>query len=120
MTSSFIAILLFFAAGWFWLDSARARELAVAICKSTSQRYGLQFLDDTVVLHRVGLRWPNEGLRIRRVFRFEFSQDGVERHNGFISLVGIRLENIDFGMNLVDPAKQEKHRVNDIIPIRKD
>ena len=117
---SYFLIFLLFATIWFWLDSARAREIAVAVCKAGSEKYGLQFLDESVVLHRIGLRWPNEGLRLRRQFRFDFSREGVERHTGYITLVGIKLESIDFGIEIVDINQPKKISVDNIIPIRRE
>ena len=117
---SYFLIFLLVATIWFWLDSARAREIAVGICKAGSERYGLQFLDDSVVLHKISLRWPNEGLRLRRKFRFDFSREGIERHSGYITLVGIKLENIDFGIDIVDLSRPKKIAVNNIIPIRRE
>ncbi|MGD2119967.1 MAG: DUF3301 domain-containing protein [Chromatiales bacterium] len=117
---SYFLIFLLIAAVWFWLDSARAREIAVGICKAGSERYGLQFLDDSVVLHRISLRWPNEGLRIRRQFRFDFSREGHERRSGYITLVGIRLENLDFGIDIVDLSQPKKTAADNIIPIRRE
>ena len=118
---SYLLILLLIAFIWFWLDSARAREIAIAICQAGSERYGLQLLDDSVVLRKLGLRWPNEGLRIRRQFRFDFSREGYERHSGSITLVGIKLENIDFGIDIVDVTQSNnKISANNIIPIRRE
>ncbi len=83
---------------WFWLDSARAREIATAVCEETCRVRGLQFLDQTVSLFRLGLSWTNRGLRLRRVFRFDFSEEGVGRHSGHLTLVGIDLEEFSLGL----------------------
>ena len=58
----------------------------------------MQFLDQTVALCRVGLRWTPEGLRIRRMFRFDFSLEGAGRHTGYVLMLGVRLETIDDGL----------------------
>lgn len=89
-------LLLFGALIWFWLDSARARELAVGICGESCQHEGLQFLDQTVVLKRLGLRWTAQGVRLRRTFQFDYSEQEDERRSGQIVLVGIQLEVLRF------------------------
>ncbi|MCP3868025.1 MAG: DUF3301 domain-containing protein [Gammaproteobacteria bacterium] len=83
---------------WFWLDSARAREIATAASKAACRQRELQFLDQTVELRRIGLRWTNRGLRLRRLFRFEYSEQGVGRHAGHITLVGVDLEDFNLGL----------------------
>lgn len=117
--SSFLIILFLVAAAWFWLDSSRAREMAVGICQQASEKYGVQFLDESVALKRLGLRWPAEGLRIRRVYYFDFSRDGVERLQGNLALVGINLEYLDFDFSIIDVNHPKKAKASDIIPIEK-
>jgi len=118
--SGFFIILFLAAAAWFWLDSSRAREIAVGICKAASERYGVQFLDESVVLRSIGLRWPSEGIRIRRVFNFEFSRDGADRVTGNLALVGINLEYLDFDFSIIDVNQPSDAKTGDIIPIIKN
>jgi len=80
-----------------WLDGARARELATGLVLRYCRNRNLQLLDGTVALARVGLRWTSSGLRIRRMFRFDFSLEGVGRRTGFILMLGTRLETVDDG-----------------------
>lgn len=91
----FLAILLL---AWVWLAGARARELATLLARRHCDQRDLQFLDDTVSLARMGLRWTREGLRMRRMFRFDFSLEGVGRRTGYVLLLGTRLELIDDGL----------------------
>jgi len=105
---------------WLWLDSSRAREMAIGICKQASEKYGVQFLDESVVLKKFGLRWPTEGIRVRRVYEFDFSRDGAERLSGNLALVGISLEYLDFDFSIIDVNQPSKGKANDIIPIRKN
>jgi len=119
--STFLIIVILVAIAWFWLDSARARELAVAICREASDRYGVQLLDESVVLKRISLRWPNEGLRIWRQFSFDFSKDGVGREQGKLALTGIKLDYLDFDFSVIDAKKTEQTvQSGDVIPIRKN
>lgn len=94
--SSLLAILCLLLIGWFWLDSLRAREIALGICKRACEGEGLQLLDQTVALRRMGLSWRAEGVRLRRVYRFEFSEEGVGRRVGYLVLRGIQLEVLRF------------------------
>jgi hypothetical protein len=96
--SNLVAILLLLFLGWFWLDSLRARELALGICKAACEARGLQLLDQAVVLRRLGLSWRGDGIRLRRVYRFDFSEEGVGRHTGYLVLRGIDLDDLSFGL----------------------
>ncbi len=83
---------------WIWLDSARAREFANTLAERYCTNRGLQFLDQTVSLSRVGVRWTSNGLRIRRMFRFDFSLEGVGRRTGYVLMLGSTLESIEDGL----------------------
>jgi hypothetical protein len=83
-------------AGWFWYDSMRARERAVALGRNACEREGLQFLDETVLCTRTRPARAADGrVRLRRVYRFEFSDDGVNRRAGELVLLGPALESLD-------------------------
>ena len=96
--STLTGILLIALVIWLWLDGARAREIATGICEATCRERGLQFLDQTVALRRLGLRWTTQGVRVRRQFRFDYSEEGVGRHTGHLTLVGIQLEEFSLGL----------------------
>lgn len=84
------------AAGWFWYDSMRARERAVRAGRGACEREGLQFLDDTVLCTRTRPTRDAEGrVTLRRVYTFEFSDDGQRRRAGSIVVVGERLESLE-------------------------
>lgn len=104
--SSFLPILVLALLGWLWLDGARAREFAITLARRYCENRDMQFLDDTVALVRMGVRWTREGLRIRRMFRFDFSLEGVGRRTGHVLLIGTRLEAIDDG--LPEPTEPEQ------------
>lgn len=95
---SLLALLALMLVGWFWLDSLRAREIATGIGRAACERRGLQFLDQTVALYRLGVRRQPEGLRWRRVYRFDFSEEGVGRHTAHLILVGMDLEELSLGL----------------------
>ena len=98
MKDQLLFLLLLLGVGWFWFDSLRTKELATALCQTACQREGLQLLDQTVALRHLSLRRTFAGLRLRRVYRFEFSEEGTLRRSGYVILLGTRLEEISFGL----------------------
>lgn len=96
--SNLSVILVLLLLGWFWLDSLRAREIAFGICRAACEHREIQLLDQTVALRRLRLAWGREGIRLRRVYRFEFSEEGVGRRGGYLVLRGITLEGLSFGL----------------------
>ena len=82
--------------GWFWYDSLRARENAVALGREACERDRLQFLDETVLCTRTRpARGADGRVRLRRMYRFEFSDDGVNRRTGHLVLLGAELESLE-------------------------
>lgn len=78
---------------WLWFETMRVREIAVNIAKNICERNEVQFLDDTVSLNAIGLGRDVRGqLRIRRVYQFEFSDDGTNRRKGYILMLGTQHE----------------------------
>ena len=96
--SNLLLLLLAGTVLMLWLDGARAREFATSLVKRYCANRNMQFLDGTVALVRFGIRWTASGLRIRRMFRFDFSLEGVGRRTGYILMLGTRLETIDDGL----------------------
>lgn len=96
--SHLLIVCLLLLLGWFWLDSLRAREIAIGLCQAACRQRDLQWLDQTVALRRLGLTWRSEGLRLRRVYRFDFSEEGMERRQGYIVMRGLNLEELSFGL----------------------
>ena len=88
-----ILLLLAIALGYGWWSSARkAAERAEEVGRNACHVAGVQWLDHTV--HADGLRlrrrrdgWPG----LERSFRFEYSEDGQERHVGRLVLMGDEL-----------------------------
>ena len=96
--SHLLIVCLLLLLGWFWLDSLRAREIAIGLCQAACRQRDLQWLDQTVALRRLGLTWRSEGVRLRRVYRFDFSEEGMERRQGYIVMRGLNLEELSFGL----------------------
>jgi len=89
------AIMVICAGGFFWIDSLRARERALAAGRSACERYGVQLLDETVQFGRLRLARDDEGrLRLRRTYTFEFSDTGDNRRHGAIVMLGGELQDM--------------------------
>lgn len=93
LNSVWLALIVLGAVYLGWRDSMRARERAVAVCRALCARHNVQFLDETVALARMGFRRdPSRGLRLHRVYEFEFSAEGHSRTHGSIALTGDRVD----------------------------
>lgn len=87
---------------WFWHDTMQAREQAIVIGKRHCQNDGLQLLDETVSLSSMRLRRNGDGqLAVRRVYEFEFSDNGDNRRLGSITLLGRYAESIQLEPHLM-------------------
>lgn len=88
-----LILLVLGGAGFFFFTAARAAaERATEIGRDACQAAGVQWLDQSV--HAIGmrLRRKEDGwLGLERSFRFEYSEDGENRHIGRIVLVGDKL-----------------------------
>ena len=83
------------ALAWLWYDSMRAREHAVAAGRVACERDGLQLLDDTVECVSVRPARALSGhARLRRIYRFEFSDTGDNRRAGRIVMLGAEVESL--------------------------
>ncbi|GEM_PF-385270 len=111
MTSTLFAIIILGLAGIFWMNAARARELAVGISRAACNRERYQFLDDSVYLQRVALRWTPSGLRFRRMYRFEYSENGRARDMGYVLLIGNQLEAVHIrGRHTIE--QEQENQIN--------
>lgn len=85
----------FLALGWFWIDSMAARERAELAGKRACREEGVQFLDDTVAFSRLGFGREYGHLKLRRTYRFEFSDTGDNRLKGMVVMLGREVETLD-------------------------
>jgi hypothetical protein len=84
-----LAVLLLLLALWLVWDTLRAREQANAAMRDACERRGYLFLDDTVSLHAMRPVRDSDGrVRLRRAYRFQYSDTGHNRRDGSITLVG--------------------------------
>ncbi len=88
-------MLLIAAGALFWMDSLRARERALEAGRSACARYGVQLLDETVQFAHLRLARDDGGrMRLRRTYRFEFSDTGDNRRHGAIVMLGGELQDL--------------------------
>ena len=89
------AIIVIAAGAFFWIDSLRARERALAAGRSACGRYGVQLLDETVQFAQLRLGRDEDGqLCLRRTYTFEFSDTGDNRRHGAIVMLGGELQDL--------------------------
>jgi hypothetical protein len=92
-----LALLGLFA--WFWMDTLRAREAALAAARRACEAEGLQLLDETVAVAHLRPGRDEDGrLALRRDYAFEYSRDGADRHRGALTLVGREVVLLDLGL----------------------
>ena len=92
---------------WLWFDSMRARERAVAAGSRACERDGLQFLDETVECVSLRpARDENGRIALRRIYRFEFSDNGDNRRGGNVSLLGGKVESLTMEPYLLRRAER--------------
>ncbi len=103
-------LTLLFILLYYWFDTAKAKEAAVAHGKKACRDMNVQFLDDSVIRYRSRIARGISGqMVIERSFRFEFTVDGQTRENGFIRLSGQRLLVLE-----LDYPDQSNHHSNRI------
>lgn len=85
-----LILMIVGGAAFFFFSAARAAaERAAVIGRDACQAAGVQWLDQSV--HATGIRLrrhPTGWLGLERSFRFEYSEDGQDRHAGRVVLLG--------------------------------
>lgn len=95
MKGALVVLLLLGLVAWLWLDTMRVREVAVGISRQACRSGGVQLLDETVALRRLDIRrHAGHGLRLRRVYEFEYSTDGRDRLSGSVTLLGRHVQGV--------------------------
>lgn len=93
-----LALMLLCLCGWFWLDSARTREIGVQAAKAACRREGVQFLDETVSSRSLRFVRDDDGrLCPQRVYEFEYSVSGNDRVHGSVTLRGKDVVMLEIG-----------------------
>lgn len=75
-----------------WSAARAAAERAEQVGRDACRAAGVQWLDQTVHASGIRLRRRHDGrLGLERSYRFEYSQDGSDRHVGRLVLHGTQL-----------------------------
>ena len=89
--SGLVYLIVLCALIWFWLDSRRAHEFSVGICRHLCSQHDVILLDETVALDRIKLRRADNGrIQFERAYRFEYSDNPGHRDSGVLTLLGLR------------------------------
>ena len=103
-----LALAVFGAVAWLWLDSLKAREAAVFAAREACAAEGLMLLDDTVSISMVKPARDEDGhVKLKRAYEFEFSDTGDNRRKGSVVLLGRRV--VLFNVGLREPGLPTLH-----------
>ena len=81
------------AAAGLWHRNLACRELANSVAAETCGRAQVQLLDGTVAFAQFGVARDAVGSwRLRRTYVFDYTENGVNRRQGFVVLRGLHLE----------------------------
>jgi hypothetical protein len=87
-----VILVLLGALAWLWYDSLNAREAAVRAARDACAADGLMLLDDTVAIAALKPARDAEGrLKLQRVYDFEYTDTGDNRHDGSVIMLGRRV-----------------------------
>ena len=101
-----VGILVLAALAWLWLDSLKAREVAVRAAREVCMAEGLQLLDWTVAIASLKLtREENGRLKIQRAYDFEYSDTGNNRLKGGLVMLGHRVVVFNVGLRPEVPVR---------------
>lgn len=92
-----VFLLMLFATACAWLWHAHGlREHALGLVKQHCAKSDIELLDENVALRRLALLPDARGRkRLGRVYSFEFTVTGEQRHVGSITLFGKQLGRIE-------------------------
>jgi len=104
--ASFFIILFLALLAWFWLNSIRAKEIAMQASAEACQQIQAQFLDQTASLKKIKVNRNQNGRMIfERTFSFDFSRDRETRQQGLVTIIGQKVTQVllddDSGMTIL-------------------
>jgi hypothetical protein len=83
------ALLIIGGLIWLWLDSLSAREIGMEASRAACAADGVQLLDESVAIRSAWFARDDNGqMRIKRTYGFEYSNDGTNRRQGSVTLIG--------------------------------
>lgn len=91
-----LVVSLFLTAVAMWWQGQGVKVFALSQVKKRCDHEGVQLLDESLVLNRLGVARNNRGgLQLKRRFAFEFSVTGAARYQGNITLLGYAVLSIE-------------------------
>jgi hypothetical protein len=91
----FVLMVLASGAAWLW-HSHGLRERALARVKQHCAKLDIELLDENVALRRLTFARDAKGTkRLARVYNFEFTVTGEQRHPGTITMFGAHTAQIE-------------------------
>ncbi len=98
--NGFLLLLLLIIVVRIWYGSAKVRESAIDCVAETLQDAGLQLLDGSICLHKI---WPTRmasgHIGLLRFYYFEYTTNGVDRHQGLIVMAADNMECLQYRIN---------------------
>jgi hypothetical protein len=84
-----LGLIVLIALAVFWYTGFRVREVALAAATDCCEDEAMQLLDSTVSLGCLRLARRHDGrLCVHRIYAFEYSDTGDNRHAGRVELMG--------------------------------
>jgi len=85
----FLLIILLGLVALYWQAGMRGKETAVRAARKECKLCDVQLLDQTVQQVKISMsRDERDQWRIWREYRFEYAQDGDQRHVGQLTILG--------------------------------
>lgn len=93
MLTPLLLLIAFGLCALAWSESRAAAEIARRHGREACAAAGVQWLDQSVMLTRLGLRRAGDGrLRVFRQYRFDYSLQGDDRQHGSLAMLGRELQ----------------------------
>ena len=103
-------LTLLAAVASFWWQSDKIKRLAIDFVQHRCAAERLQLLDQTLVLRGLApVRNEAGNLVLKRHYQFEFTSTGEARHQGFITMHGLRAVNLHLDPYLLPDEPGEFH-----------
>ena len=101
-----LSLVVFVGVVWLWLDSLKAREIAVRAARAACTAEALLLLDDTVAIANLKLKRDDDGqVKLQRAYDFEYSDTGNNRLKGSVVLLGHRVMLLNIGLRLPENVR---------------
>ncbi|MFT4614567.1 MAG: hypothetical protein ACI9NT_001712 [Bacteroidia bacterium] len=90
-----MAVMLLGCLCLYFLGAIRVREVALQAAARASRDGDFQLLDQSVHIQRMSLSRDGNGRwKVWRQYRFDYTFDGANRRQGFVVMLGRKLESI--------------------------